>query len=150
MLQLCLSRARDLRFHARQIHPVCTRFTAIVLVPRAGLEPARLSAGDFESPASTNFATWAVFIHGLVCVVGFEPTVSRVRGEWINQVFPHTERLVGVQGFEPWTLCSQSRCATGLRYTPKYDGARGGTRTHRTLILNQVRLPITSHAQNWP
>ena len=59
MFQLCLSRARDLRFHARQIHPVCTRFTAIVLVPRAGLEPARLSAGDFESPASTYFATWA-------------------------------------------------------------------------------------------
>jgi hypothetical protein len=27
--------------------------------------------------------------------------------------------LVGVQGFEPWTLWSQTRCATGLRYTPK-------------------------------
>ena len=26
--------------------------------------------------------------------------------------------LVGVQGFEPWTPCSQSRCATRLRYTP--------------------------------
>ena len=31
---------------------------------------------------------------------------------------------------------------------PKNDGARGGTRTRRTLILSQVRLPITSHAQN--
>jgi hypothetical protein len=30
------------------------------LVPRAGLEPARLAAGDFESPASTCFTTWAV------------------------------------------------------------------------------------------
>ena len=29
------------------------------LVPRAGIEPARLAAGDFESPASTNFTTWA-------------------------------------------------------------------------------------------
>ena len=28
------------------------------------------------------------------------------------------EFLVGVQGFEPWTPCSQSRCATRLRYTP--------------------------------
>ena len=27
--------------------------------------------------------------------------------------------LVGVVGFEPTTLCSQSRCATKLRYTPK-------------------------------
>ena len=27
--------------------------------------------------------------------------------------------LVGVQGFEPWTPWSQTRCATGLRHTPK-------------------------------
>ena len=30
------------------------------LVPRDGLEPSYLAAGDFESPASTNFATWAL------------------------------------------------------------------------------------------
>ena len=30
-----------------------------VLVPGAGIEPARLAAGDFESPASTNFTTRA-------------------------------------------------------------------------------------------
>ena len=30
------------------------------VVPGAGLEPARLAAGDFESPASTDFATRAV------------------------------------------------------------------------------------------
>src|SRR5471032_1185828 len=29
------------------------------MVPGAGIEPARLAAGDFESPASTNFTTWA-------------------------------------------------------------------------------------------
>ena len=29
------------------------------MVPGAGLEPARLAAGDFESPASTNFTTRA-------------------------------------------------------------------------------------------
>ena len=29
------------------------------MVPGAGLEPARLAAGDFESPESTNFTTWA-------------------------------------------------------------------------------------------
>ena len=27
--------------------------------------------------------------------------------------------LVGVQGFEPWTPWSQTRCATRLRHTPK-------------------------------
>jgi hypothetical protein len=32
------------------------------MVPGAGLEPARLAAGDFESPESTNFTTRAVFV----------------------------------------------------------------------------------------
>ena len=32
---------------------------------------------------------------------------------------PFGALLVGVTGFEPATLCSQSRCATKLRYTPK-------------------------------
>jgi hypothetical protein len=32
----------------------------VSLVPGAGIEPARLAAGDFESPASTNFTTRAV------------------------------------------------------------------------------------------
>jgi hypothetical protein len=31
---------------------------------------------------------------------------------------PQERRLVGAAGFEPATLCSQSRCATGLRYAP--------------------------------
>jgi hypothetical protein len=30
------------------------------VVPEAGIEPARLAAGDFESPASTNFTTPAL------------------------------------------------------------------------------------------
>ena len=32
---------------------------ALYVVPGAGIEPARLAAGDFESPASTNFTTRA-------------------------------------------------------------------------------------------
>ena len=35
---------------------------ALSVVPGAGIEPARLAAGDFESPASTNFTTRAVFV----------------------------------------------------------------------------------------
>jgi hypothetical protein len=31
----------------------------LAVVPGAGIEPARLAAGDFESPASTNFTTRA-------------------------------------------------------------------------------------------
>ena len=29
--------------------------------------------------------------------------------------------MVGAEGFEPPTLCSQSRCATRLRYAPTPD-----------------------------
>jgi hypothetical protein len=39
--------------------PNVARTFGFNLVPRAGLEPARLAAGDFESPESTNFTTWA-------------------------------------------------------------------------------------------
>ena len=44
------------------------------MVPGAGLEPARLAAGDFESPESTNFTTRAV-IGGLVLC-------HKARGAW--------------------------------------------------------------------
>src|SRR4029079_12093818 len=33
--------------------------------------------------------------------------------------------MVGVRGFEPPAPCSQSRCATGLRYTPMLRGETG-------------------------
>ena len=39
--------------------PIVRSMAAVVLVPKAGLEPARLAAGDFESPVSTNFTTEA-------------------------------------------------------------------------------------------
>ena len=40
--------------------PPCIAVAAFqILVPGAGIEPARLAAGDFESPASTNFTTRA-------------------------------------------------------------------------------------------
>ena len=35
------------------------KLPALTLVPEAGIEPARLAAGDFESPASTNSTTRA-------------------------------------------------------------------------------------------
>ena len=37
--------------------------------------------------------------------------------------------LVGVQGFEPWTPWSQTRCATRLRHTPNEIGGDGWSRT---------------------
>jgi hypothetical protein len=36
-----------------------SKLSFLLMVPGAGIEPARLAAGDFESPASTNFTTRA-------------------------------------------------------------------------------------------
>ena len=68
------------------------------MVPEAGIEPARLAAGDFESPASTNFTTRAdceerdydIFFSGFGgAVLGFSAPNGKVRkvspdlsGEW--------------------------------------------------------------------
>ena len=45
------------------------------LVPEAGLEPARLAAGDFKSPVYTYFTIRAY----LVGCAGFEPTTNRLK-----------------------------------------------------------------------
>jgi hypothetical protein len=36
-------------------------------------------------------------------------------------IYNEFKELVGETGFEPATLCSQSRCATRLRYSPTRD-----------------------------
>src|SRR5471032_556570 len=46
--------------------------------------------------------------------------------------------LVGVQGFEPWTPWSQTRCATGLRHTPKTKIIQ----TVSTSVKGQVKLCV--------
>lgn len=54
------------------------------MVPGAGIEPARLAAGDFESPASTNFTTRAgkrrVGNYGTVAVMNY-PTIEDAIGK---------------------------------------------------------------------
>ncbi len=40
--------------------------------------------------------------------------------------------MVGVEGFEPPTLWSQTRCATKLRYTPTYETCRVSRGAHNT------------------
>jgi hypothetical protein len=58
--------------------------------------------------------------------------------------------LVGAAGFEPATLCSQSRCATGLRYTPKALEATAclglSMRNRKAKILNHDRKDAQSGA----
>ena len=50
--------------------------------------------------------------------------------------------MVGVQGFEPWTPCSQSRCATRLRYTPKF-GAGDQVRTDDIFLGKEVLYQLS-------
>ena len=46
-------------------------------------------------------------------------------------------KMVGVQGFEPWTPWSQTRCATRLRYTPKLGGG-GRDRTDDIMLAKHT------------
>ncbi len=65
----------------------------------------------------------------MVRPAGFEPATIRLEGGCSIQLsygrmleLKNPRRfdnlVVGVEGFEPPTFCSQSRRATGLRYTP--------------------------------
>ena len=49
-------------------------------VPRTGLEPARLAAHAPETCASTNSATWALFITSLLVMLFFVQHVERKTG----------------------------------------------------------------------
>ena len=49
------------------------------------------------------------------------------------------DKLVGKTGFEPATLWSQTRCATGLRYFPSRDPS--WTRTNDLLLRRQLLYP---------
>ena len=56
--------------------------------------------------------------------------------------------MVPLAGLEPARLAAVDFESTVSAIPPEgHVGARGGTRTRRTLILSQVRLPITSLAQ---
>ena len=53
----------------------------VVLVPGAGIEPARLAAGGFESPASTNFTTRAILT---LLVIKLQPVTIGRKDEIIS------------------------------------------------------------------
>ncbi len=58
----------------------------------------------------------------MVRPAGLEPATIRLEGGCSIQLsygrMLENYKVVGVEGFEPPTFCSQSRRATGLRYTP--------------------------------
>src|SRR5690606_24327207 len=69
--------------------------------------------------------------------VGVEPTTN-----WLKANCSTTElttlKMVGVGGFELPTSCSQSRRATGLRYTPAGSGSATWTRTRDPMINSHL------------
>jgi hypothetical protein len=54
------------------------------------------------------------------------------KGLTCGLLLPCQKSLVGETGFEPATLCSQSRCATRLRYSPTLEHFK--THTFKTLV----------------
>ena len=60
--------------------------------------------------------------------------------------------MVGVRGFEPLTLCSQSRCATRLRHTPicrAYTG-KAGIRKHIACRMLKDAFSGGKAGLDWP
>ena len=66
----------------------------------------------------------------MVRPAGLEPATTRLEGGCSIQLSYGRRtgmnpwgyiKMVGVEGFEPPTFCSQSRRATGLRYTPNVE-----------------------------
>jgi hypothetical protein len=106
-----LSYAHHKIIHAGQISMAAPAFY-ITLVRPTGIEPVtpslegwcsiRLSYGRLHIQINTLDTRHTLTAHGIQLV---RP--------------PEQSEMVGVEGFEPPTPCSQSRCATRLRYTPR-------------------------------
>jgi hypothetical protein len=92
-----------------------------------GFEPTttgitiRDSTAELHPPQKPHYATLPGALAGLPG--GSRTPDPRLRRPLLYptelRAVPVFAELVGAAGFEPATLCSQSRCATGLRYTPK-------------------------------
>src|SRR5690606_12319892 len=69
--------------------------------------------------------------------VGVEPTTNWLKANCSTTELT-TRNMVGVGGFELPTSCSQSRRATGLRYTPDGSGSATWTRTRDPMINSHL------------
>ena len=56
------------------------------MVPEAGLEPAHLAAGDFESPASTNSATRATLSSIICTLIDGQHSITFITNLYIYQI----------------------------------------------------------------
>ena len=105
-------------------------------------------------------------------LTGFEPVTTRLEGGCSIQLsykriiagfvkLPDdvSLKLVGAQGFEPWTPCSQSRCATRLRHTPIIFSfvsyvVRYGVHSRRDSLTRQhldlKKMKLTYQPSNYP
>ena len=133
-------------------------------------------AADFKSAVSTNFTTRAVTYQNSGASretrtlnpfgTGFlDQRVYHSTTNAMNELYSKTTCVWRSFLLFFWSeqrdlnsryAWSQTKCHTRLgdapnnfpaEYVLQNDGARGGTRTRKTLVLSQVRLPITSHAQ---
>lgn len=98
----------------------------MLLVPKAGLEPARISTVDFESTASTDFATSAL-----------KRYAENVVDYTCNSLTRNSYPLPGNSDAEKISI---RFCASPLNQRPKHLGHRNGSRVRHTVQVLAVHV----------
>ena len=129
---------------------------------------ARRCGGRFLMATVLLIIPALLFFVAFTTAIGFIATIPRVISA-AGRIFPCSSQtrfsgkicvcvfgskslilLVGAAGFEPATLCSQSRCATGLRYAP--TGRKRGLWIHASgRASKQAPSPVDAmqHCRSW-
>ena len=117
-------------------------------VPRTGLEPARLAAHAPETCASTNSATWALFITSLLVMLFFVQHVERKTG--LGPATPTLARLCSTNWAISASLSPEEEHLSRLRMQRYYFFRNHQNFSHfffkksiiRTLfLLQEYRIP---------
>jgi hypothetical protein len=102
------------------------KWTALIALCRVS---AGVSVGrSMDSPFRPRYFLIAAMVSCMLVPVEFRASTrisALTNGRHFlsgTPVEPGTRKVVGATGFEPATLCSQSRCATRLRYAPTCCG----------------------------
>ena len=104
----------------------------------------RLTLTDTALARPTGLEPATVGLEGRCSIrLSYGRIVSRIVARALRTAHPacFASRMVGVEGFEPPTSCSQSRRATRLRYTPSLSLFSAGTKPSKRVSDGTKRGP---------